>query len=71
MPKSRESSNGLLNNKKAIKGRLINVFSKHLKEFCLENINYATGYIDGEENLNWFLKEFEAVAHISYSTAKF
>lgn len=52
-----------------VQERLKYIFSKHLKDLTLED-NYARGFIDGEESLNSFLKEFEALTHISYSTVK-
>lgn len=45
---------------------LSSVFKKHLKD-CVFEGNYARGYLDGEENLEKFLKDFEATSHIRFS----
>lgn len=45
------------------------IFKKYLKE-CIFEGSYVKGYLDGEENLEKFLKDFEAVAHTSFSVVK-
>lgn len=45
------------------------VFKKHLEDYTFEG-NYARGHIDGEENLDKFLKDFEAASHIKFCVSR-
>lgn len=49
--------------------KLTTICLKYMKDCVFEN-NYVRGVIDGENNLNSFIKEFEAGTHLSFSTVK-
>lgn len=53
-----------------VEEKLKTIFSKHLKENTPYGDNYVRGFVDGEDNLSTFLKEFEAVTHVSFSVVK-